>query len=228
MRRLGRDSVVPFWDGTGFGLVTAAPQSVGQSGGGMHMTGFGQIRKTLGVCAAGLMACGASSPAWAEAGPSRDAASFSLLDNRLEVALVGRIPGRCELGGGGDIDFGELTGGEIATAQMALDCNVPFELTLTSARGGLAHVTLPRGQGPFAGTLPYDVRVRVPTLRPEPGVLEGRFRSDNLISRQSLSSGSAIAAGGARLEIRTATPSGAGLLAGNYTETLTVTLSPRV
>lgn len=194
----------------------------------MGMRGFGHIRKTLGVCSVAIAACAVSTAAVAESAPSADTSRLGVFDNRLDVALVGRINARCELGGGGDIDFGELTGGEVATAQMALECNVPFDISLTSARGGLAHMTMPRGQGPFAGTLPYDVRVRVPTLRPEPGVLEGRFRSDDLISRQSLSSGNAIAAGGARLEIRTAMPSGAGLLAGSYTETLTVTLSPRV
>ncbi len=186
------------------------------------------IRRAAVFCAASLIASVAvAGTVSAETAPERTT-SFTLFNDRLDLALTGQIRARCELGGGADIDFGELTGGEMATAQMALDCNVPFELALTSSRGGLAHVTMPRGQGPFAGMLPYDVRLHVPTLRPEPGVIEGRFSSNDLLARQSLSSGNAIAAGGARLEIRTASPSGAGLLAGQYTETLTVTLSPRV
>lgn len=147
--------------------------------------------------------------------------------SKLEIALDGRIPARCELGRGGRIDLGELTGGETATANLGFECNVPFELSFQSSRGGLAHDTAPNGQGPYAGTLGYSLDIRVPTLNPTPRALQASFNSRALTSRKSISSDGAIAAGGARLQLVTETPTGAGLLAGKYSETLTVTVTPR-
>jgi spore coat protein U-like protein len=169
-----------------------------------------------------VAAAGVASPAVAQ--EHAIAATFS----KLDAVLTGRIADRCELAGGGEINFGELTGRETAVAQLALNCNVPFQLGLQSARGGLTHTTLPRGQGPFAGQLGYTVDIRVPTLSPRPAVLQGSFHSAELQTRRTLSSGEAIAAGGGRLEFTTLMPDGAGLLAGKYSETLTVTLTPNL
>lgn len=152
------------------------------------------------------------------------AATFS----KLDVALTGHINDRCELAGGGDIRFGELTGRKTVVADLSLNCNVPFDLDLQSANGGLAHATLPTGQGPYAGNLAYLVNIQVPTLSPQRATLHGSFNSAELRSRRTLSSGDAIAAGGARLEFQTQTPTGAGLLAGEYSETFTVTLTARL
>jgi hypothetical protein len=144
----------------------------------------------------------------------------------LNVTVTGRIAPRCEIHGGGDIDFGELTGGERAVAPLGLDCNVPFDLAVSSARGGLAHATKPQGEGPFSGVLPYDMTLTIPTLRPTPRTVRRSFSS---VERSgSLSSGDGIAAGGGMIEFRMRRPMGAGLLAGQYTETLTVTVTPRV
>ena len=147
---------------------------------------------------------------------------------RLEVVLNGRIAPVCKLSGGGDIDFGVLDGNEQADASFGLGCNVPFDLSFQSTRGGLAHATKPRGEGPFAGTLGYTLNVAVPTLSPGPGLMSGSFTSQDLMGRKTLSSGEGVAAGGGRIQIRTQVPGGAGLLAGEYSETLTVTVAPRV
>lgn len=148
---------------------------------------------------------------------------------QLEVALNGRIVQRCEIQGGESIDLGELGGGLVAAAAFGLDCNVPFDLNISSAQGGLAHASKPLGEGPFSGTLAYDLRVVVPTLYPEREVVvERRFSSPEMTGRAVLSSGDGIAAGRGSLELRTRTPTGAGLLAGQYSETLTMTISPRV
>lgn len=150
------------------------------------------------------------------------------MTTRLEVVLNGRIAPVCKLSGGGDIDFGVLDGNEQADASFGLGCNVPFDLSFQSTRGGLAHATKPRGEGPFAGTLGYTLNVAVPTLSPGPGLMSGSFTSRDLMGRKTLSSGEGVAAGGGRIQIRTQAPSGAGLLAGEYSETLTVTVAPRV
>lgn len=182
----------------------------------------GRLKAALGagVGAASMIAMSAV-PAAAK--PSTNSIEMG---RTLNVAVTGRIPARCEISGGGDIDFGELTGGESATALFGLDCNVPFDLGVTSARGGLAHVSKPQGEGPFSGVLPYDVLLTVPTLRPEPRLVRGAFNSQDHIG--VISSGDGISAGGGKIEFRTRQPAGAGLLAGQYTETLTVTVTPRV
>lgn len=146
----------------------------------------------------------------------------------FDVAVTGRIVSDCRLSGGGAIDLGELTGNEVVTADFGLRCNVPFDISFESARGGLAHVTKPRGEGPFAGTLAYTLNVAVPTRSPQDGMMSAAYASADLTARKTLSSGEAIAAGGGRLQIRTQRPQGAGLLAGEYVETINVTLQPRV
>lgn len=179
-------------------------------------------RKGAVCCAALALAIVAAGPANAQSKAIE--ATFS----KLDLILTGHISDRCELAGGGDISFGELTGQETAVALLSLDCNVPFDLGLQSANGGLSHATLPMGQGPFAGNLGYTVNVQVPTIAPQPAVLQGSFNSAELKTRRTLSSGDAIAAGGGRLEFRTMLPTGAGLLAGEYSETFTVTLTPQL
>lgn len=146
----------------------------------------------------------------------------------LDVVVKGKITPSCRLSGGGDIDFGELSGAREAEADFGLNCNVPFDISFQSARGGLAHAVLPQGQGPFAGTLGYTLSVTIPTISPTPAVLGATYDSENLIARKTLSSGEGIAKGGGRIRIRTDRPSEAGLLAGKYSEVLNVTVSPRV
>jgi hypothetical protein len=171
-----------------------------------------------------VAACAIGGPASAETVFDRPAASFS----RVDVVLSGRISARCDLAGGGDIDLGELSGGQVVRARVALDCNTPFDLSFQSARGGLAHSELPNGQGPFSGTLPYTLDVQVPVSGPRRTVLQARYDSRSLLARKTLGSGDAIASGGAQIQIRTGSPDGAGLLAGQYAETLSITVASRL
>lgn len=173
----------------------------------------------IGALAGGMLV--ALSAAAAQADSIESATGF-------DVLVTGRIVADCRLSGGGVIDFGELTGNEVVTADLGLRCNVPFDLSFESASGGLAHVAKPRGEGPFAGTLRYTLNVAVPTLAPQDGMMSAAYSSAELTARKTLSSGDAIAAGGGRLQIRTQPSEGAGLLAGDYAETLSVTIQPRV
>lgn len=146
----------------------------------------------------------------------------------IDMKLTGRIADRCAMSGGQSIHFGELRGGAGARAAFGLDCNVPFDINITSTRGGLSHATQPLGEGPFAGTLEYDLKVSVPTLRPDPATIQASFGSRQLLARRTLSSGDGIAAGGGTIEVIMRNPTGAGLLAGNYSETLTLTVTSRM
>jgi len=177
-----------------------------------------------GLMALVLAAFGASSACAEGISPELRAG----LSDTINVKLTGRINARCLLSGGGEINLGELRGGEGAKASFGLDCNLPFNIDIHSQRGGLAHATMPQGQGPFAGLLEYDLQLSVPTLRPDPALVEGRYTSRELLGERTLSSGDGIGAGGGTLEFRMRQPEGAGLLAGRYTETLSLTVTPRM
>lgn len=165
----------------------------------------------------------------ASAGPAEGARGVEL-GTRLDLALEGRIVERCQIHGGGDVDLGELTAGKEMSASFGLDCNIPFQIDLRSGRGGLVHTTQPLGEGPFSGSLIYDLKVVVPTLRPrgEKVRVEAGFSSMELTGVGSLSSGEGISSGPGEISLRMRAPSGVGLLAGQYTETLTVMIVPRV
>lgn len=181
-----------------------------------------RLWRSVALASFGLTALG--SPAVAAEAVVPSASPFS----RVDVILAGSISARCDVSGGGDIDFGELVGNQTARARVALDCNVPFDLSFHSTRGGLAHTELPGGEGPYSGTLDYTLDVRVPVIGPRRSTLRGSYESRSLRSRKTLRSGDAIAAGGAQIEIRTGVPQGAGLLAGQYSETLTITVASRL
>lgn len=183
--------------------------------------------KRFALGAALAVALLAALPAHAE-GPASPTTAGVDIGTRIDLTLVGSIGSRCLISGGSDINFGELKGGEGTRAPFGLDCNVPFDIDIRSSRGGLAHIAKPQGEGPFAGTLEYDLRLTVDTLQPLPAVAEVNFSSRELLSKRRLSSGNGIAAGGGTLEFRMRHPEGVGLLAGQYTETVTLTVSPQM
>lgn len=146
----------------------------------------------------------------------------------LSVMVSGAIAERCELSGGGAVDLGELQGGEEFSAPLGLDCNMPFDIGVRSLRGALAHETQPGGEGPYSGALTYRLSLTIPVVDPLPATLRSSFSSAELVSERTLSSGDAIAAGGASMRVKMDRPAGAGLLAGRYTETVTLTITPKV
>ena len=149
-------------------------------------------------------------------------------DAGFDVQLTGRIKDNCQLKGGGTLALGEIVGQKTVNAGFDLNCNVPFAVDVTSLRGGLAHATHPQGEGPFAGTATYRLNLYIPTLSPTPSTLHAAFDSTQLRSGTSVSSGEAIAAGGGRIEVKLNEVIGAGLLAGDYSESLIITVSQRL
>jgi spore coat protein U-like protein len=146
----------------------------------------------------------------------------------VELGVRGSIAQHCDMGKVGDMHFGDLTrpGLEVAT-RVALSCNVPFTMTIKAQHGGLANENYPGGQGPYAGTLPYTIGIALPLRRPQPALVERSFPSRELTGGRSVSTGGAIAVDGMALTVSLGTPSGdAGLLAGNYGETIEITVTP--
>ena len=173
--------------------------------------------------AAALSICGLTTHAAAE--PSGNIAEMS--SGSLEVTLNGRLSARCQTSGGGVLNLGaNLRGGMEIQTRFGLNCNVPFAIDITSGSGGLLHESAPNGQGPFAGTLRYTMDVRVPTetaTGPGPTV-GGSFGSES--RSKSFSTGlDSISSGGGVLSIVTNAPEGAGLLAGTYSDNITITVS---
>lgn len=175
-----------------------------------------------GLASAFSVLCMASQ---ASAGPSDN--SIEISSGRLNVSLQGRLEARCQASGGGTLDLGpNLRGGLVVQAGFGLDCNVPFAIKVTSGSGGLAHTMSPDGQGPFAGLLSYTIDVRVPTeTAAGPGPIVGGSFGSASRSKTFVSGLDGIASGGGVLSIVTNAPEGAGLLAGTYSDTVTITVS---
>jgi spore coat protein U-like protein len=148
--------------------------------------------------------------------------------DKLLINVHGRVPEHCSLGSVGDMAFGDLTQqGIVRTADVALNCNIPFQVSIRSANGGLANEAYPHGQGPYSGLVPYSLAVAIPVRRPSSDILSQSFTSTALMSGGSLTSGGGIALEGMRLTVALAPPTGeAGLLGGRYSETVTITVSP--
>jgi spore coat protein U-like protein len=152
------------------------------------------------------------------------------IDNvqKLDIAVNGTISQHCAMGSIADVDFGNLERRGLAMeARVAFDCNVPFTMTITGARGALTHTTMPGGQGPYGGALPYEIAVAMAVRHPAVELVSRTFASRQLQGGGVISSNGGIAADDMILAVELGHPSGeAGLLAGNYSETITITVSP--
>ena len=146
----------------------------------------------------------------------------------LDIAVNGAIRQHCAIGSIGNMDFGNLERrGLGAETRVAFDCNVPFTMTIKGVSGGLAHTRMPNGQGPYSGVLPYNLAVEMPVRYPSQQTINRSFNSRQLLSGGVISSNGGIATDGMRLSVELGQPSGeAGLLAGDYSETITITVSP--
>lgn len=176
------------------------------------------------------LACGLASLAVFFAGGASAEGPTSPTDgtDRLTVEVAGHITPRCGMGSIADRHLGEITGGGMSLrTELALDCNVPFALTFASANGGLAHRTLPLGQGPYSGRLGYQMQVDLPVRLPAQQTVTTSFNSDQMRAGAVVSSLNGISDGPARIRMNFETAAGAGLLAGRYSETVTITLAPR-
>ena len=150
------------------------------------------------------------------------------LGRDMELVVSGAVRQHCLLGAVSDFDFGDLERpGLNYEVETAFHCNVPFSITVTAERGALTHGAMPNGQGPYSGKVPYLLGVNMPVRYPSQSVLTRRFLSQDLTSGGSLSSNGGIAVDGLQLAIALVPiTSDAGLLAGEYSETIRITVAP--
>jgi spore coat protein U-like protein len=147
----------------------------------------------------------------------------------LSLQVYGHLDQHCVLGSVDDADFGDLTHpGKHAESHVALDCNVPINVKISATNGALANDRHPQGQGPYAGSVPYSLEVRIPVRRPANDIMTRSFESKDLVGGgQTFDTGGGIAVDGMSLEVALAPPdSPAGLLAGRYSETIEITVTP--
>jgi hypothetical protein len=146
----------------------------------------------------------------------------------MNIAVSGSIRQHCAMGGVPDMDFGNLERrGPGFQTRVAFDCNVPFTMTIKGARGALTHTKMPNGQGPYGGALPYSLAVEMPVRHPATQMVSRSFSSQQLQAGGVISSNGGIATDGMVLAVELGMPSGeAGLLAGDYAETITISVTP--
>jgi len=147
----------------------------------------------------------------------------------MSLDLHGRLGERCALGAIDSVDFGDLSRpGARAYTRVALDCNVPISITVSAAHGALANDRYPLGQGPYAGSVDYRLGFKVPVRHPWESVLLRSFKGGDLVGPgQTFTTGDGIAVDGMNLEVALEKPAAeAGLLAGAYSETIEITVTP--
>lgn len=146
----------------------------------------------------------------------------------IDMYVHGTISQHCAMGGIGDMNFGDLTRPDLqASARVQFSCNVPFNVKVQAAHGGLTNLAYPKGQGPYAGSLPYTIGFAIPVRKPSEWLIDKTFNSRDLTGGRSFSSAGGIATQGMMLNVALGRASGeAGLLAGDYSETIVITVTP--
>lgn len=162
------------------------------------------------------------------AGPSLAADHGSPLPapNEIAISIEGDIPSLCELPDIHDVDLGDISSGSRSVKMgFALSCNVPFELEVKSG-GGLMHELNPQGDGGFAGTLDYALSIALPLRGPTSSrVAQRTFTSGQMSgSGAVISTGDHISAGDGVIILAISSPPDPGLLAGVYSDVITMTL----
>jgi hypothetical protein len=144
---------------------------------------------------------------------------------RLQVH--GDIAQHCSISSPGNVEFGNLErDGLQADLSFGLDCNVPFVMNVEAQYGALTNLEYPKGQGPYSGSVPYVLDFSIPARAPSAKLITDSFNSRDLVGGKSISSEGAIATDGMKIHVTLGHAGGeAGLLAGKYGETITITMS---
>lgn len=151
----------------------------------------------------------------------------------FKVRVHGVIPPKCSMtqgvpGGAFDNVQSAANTARAVTLELPfeMDCNSGFNVSLVSVRAGL-RIDSPATGGMFAETIAYNARVMFPG-----NVAGPACRSDDMAGACSASIPSSALQGGVlrgsgRIAL-TLVPGVKPLLAGDYTDTLVMTLSPRL
>jgi hypothetical protein len=145
---------------------------------------------------------------------------------QLTLTVGGDIQSKCGLGHAGDIALGDLTQAVLsADTDIGVHCNVPFDLTVKSMHGGLRNIAHPDGSGPYAGVRGYALTVSVPVETPDSLSITDTYTADQLVGGQTISSEGGIASQNAHLHLMLDAITAPGLAAGDYSETIELSIT---
>jgi hypothetical protein len=147
--------------------------------------------------------------------------------SQLTLKVGGDIQSACGLAHVKDVSLGDLTQADlIADTDVGLQCNVPFNVTVKSDSGGLRNTRYPDGNGPYAGVRGYELTFAMSVQTPDSNVITNTFSAQQLASGQTISSGGGIASSGAHIHMILDQLTDPGLAAGDYSETIELSISP--
>jgi len=163
--------------------------------------------------------------ACAEAAPiDRDGAP------QLQLRVVGHIAQSCSLGAIGAAQLQDLShAAQTVSSAMPIHCNVPFQLNISSDNGGIVNASKGPGSiGGWSGRVGYKLTIGIPVLYPASGWVHGAYDASELAAGRALSSNGGVAFDKVHVELKTEAPTGAGLLAGDYSDVIRFSVSPQV
>lgn len=147
--------------------------------------------------------------------------------NSVTINYVGTISPTCELNFASlSFAVGAVAPDKTADVSFSVNCNEPYEITLQSLNGGLLGPPIPTDKG-FSNLIPYELDVSVAGGPTSGACPSETLRSTSTDNCRVLSSGNDIAAGlagQARLRLK---PGSADYVAGDYADTITISIAPR-
>jgi hypothetical protein len=147
----------------------------------------------------------------------------------LTLKVRGDVVQACGLGAIPSADLGDLTKPRLtADADFALQCNIPFNMVVTSKNGGLRNIDHPTGLGPYSGLRGYRMTLAVPVQTPDARMVVARYSAQDLMGGKTISSNGGVAFDGAHIHLDLEEPAEPGLAAGDYSETIEISISPSI
>ena len=143
----------------------------------------------------------------------------------VTVTLRGEVEKECSITGlASSVAFGDLTMTGNQTLNFTLSCNAPYTYTLASTYAALRHSSGPTAPPGFTALMPYSVRIIIPR---ETTPIDNTCASSTILAGSQTctftSSGTEISLNAAA-EIRLIWTGLSNLIAGNYSDTLTLTV----
>jgi hypothetical protein len=150
-------------------------------------------------------------------------------DDFVTIEVVGEIDQKCRLNAlPASIELGKISKSGTQFIPFHIDCNTPFEYSVRSRDGAFKNPEVTAASIGFVGQIPYQLDLRIPT---DGGLILALCDSVNLSGLSPScghgNSGSSIAIG----QIASLTLSwavGAELVAGTYSDVVTLTFRPRL
>jgi len=135
----------------------------------------------------------------------------------LVLKVEGDIAQNCSLGAVPSAALGDLTRPNLtADADFALECNVPFDVVVTSQNGGLRNIQHPNGLGPYGGVRGYHMTLAIPVRTPDDQLVTASYSARDLMAGKAISSAGGVAFNGGHIHLDLENPTAPGLAAGNY------------